>query len=307
MSQPPVISSVGFCTGTGEGDLRVLEAGLRRMDELGATVAELSLYGEDLIAGGRVIEGRARRLADICKPYSFRYTVHGLIASNFMDAAHLPLQKAVVRAMLELCERVGATVLVHHAGHAPAGRPVDHARYDALEREALAELAEVARGYGVRIALENIFAMGDGEYRQTPGQIAETVRAIGHPNLCALLDFSHAYIECTRRGLDWRAEVRAMAPVSGHLHLHDSFGRPYSMKRFYHPCEATALGIGDLHLPLGWGDIPWDELFAELTFLPDTALVLEITERYDLELPDCLAQARALAARLNERAAARAA
>ncbi len=44
------------------------------------------------------------------------------------------------------------------------------------------------------------------------------------------------------------------------------------MTKFYHPAEATALGIGDLHLPIGWGDIPWEEIFSELTFLPDTTL-----------------------------------
>ncbi|MDJ1159541.1 sugar phosphate isomerase/epimerase [Chelatococcus sp. SYSU_G07232] len=299
MSDHGIISGVGFCTGTGIGDLSVLEAALARFVALRADVAELSLYGEDLIAGGRVIGSRAQRLAEICRRYPLRYTVHGQIVSNFMDEPHLPLQKAVVRAMLELCDRVGATVLVHHSGTAPAGRIADHTRYDTLEREALAEMAEVARGYGVRIALENIFAMSDAEYRQSPAEVAATVQAIGRPNLCALLDFSHAYIECTRRGLDWREQIRAMAAVAGHLHVHDSFGRPCTMTHFHHPCEATALGIGDLHLPLGWGDIPWEELFAELTFLPDTALVLEITERYDAELPESLALARRLAARAN--------
>lgn len=46
------------------------------------------------------------------------------------------------------------------------------------------------------------------------------------------------------------------------------------MTRFYHPAEATALGIGDLHLPIGWGDIAWDDIFSELTFLPDTTLIM---------------------------------
>ena len=124
---------------------------------------------------------------------------------------------------------------------------------------------KIAKGYGVRIALENIFALSDAEYRQTPEKVGETVKAVNSPNVCGLIDFSHAYIECTRLGLDWREQIQAMAPVTGHLHVHDSFGRPYSMTKFYHPAEATALGIGDLHLPIGWGDIPWEEIFSELT------------------------------------------
>jgi sugar phosphate isomerase/epimerase len=204
--------------------------------------------------------------------------------------------------MLELCNRAEAGVLVHHCGQAKMPSLTRIGELDQMERDTLAEMAEVARGYGVRIALENIFALSDAEYRQTPAKIGETVQAVNSPNLCGLIDFSHAYIECTRLGLDWREQVRAMAPVTGHLHVHDSFGRPYSMTKFYHPAEATALGIGDLHLPIGWGDIPWEEIFAELTFLPDTMLIMEITgERFATEQADSLARAQKLVDLVNSR------
>ena len=116
-----------------------------------------------------------------------------------------------------------------------------------------------------------------------------------HPNLVGLLDFSHAYIEATYRGLDLLAELRAMAPVTGHLHVHDSFGRPQGNFRGYYPQELTAMGLGDLHLPLGWGDFPWDAVFAELTFRPDTVLIMEVGERYAAELPNSLKRARGFA------------
>jgi len=166
-------------------------------------------------------------------------------------------------------------------------------------------MSDIAKGYGVRIALENIFTTETGQYRQTPSQVAETVRSIGSDNVVALIDFSHAYIEATHRGLDFREQLRAMAPVAGHLHVHDSFGLPYSMNRFYHPAEATALGIGDLHLPIGWGDIPWDDIFAELIFLPDTALIMEINaERFADQQPASLERARRLATVVGLRSAA---
>jgi sugar phosphate isomerase/epimerase len=74
------------------------------------------------------------------------------------------------------------------------------------------------------------------------------------------------------------------------------------MNKFFHPAEATALGIGDLHLPIGWGDIAWDEIFSELSFLPDTTLIMEIgAERFIDQQPACLARARALAEMVNAR------
>ena len=301
-----IITAIGFSTGvSGKGDLSRLDAALGKLAGIGADAAELSLYGEDLIAGGRLLPDRVHRLEQICRRHDLHYTVHGQIVSNFMDERHLDLQKAVVRSMLELCDQVGATVLVHHAGQAPMADQAGRDRLDDLERQALAELADTARGYGVRLAFENIFAMGDHEYRQTPAEVAETVRAVDHPNLCTLIDFSHAYIECTRRGLDWRGQIRSMASATGHLHVHDSFGRPYSMTKFYEPSEAVALGIGDLHLPLGWGDIPWEEIFAELRFQPGTTMILELNaDRYERELAESLARARRLAALCNQRALA---
>ncbi|MCO5732569.1 sugar phosphate isomerase/epimerase [Rhizobium sp. SSA_523] len=292
-----IISAIGFCNRTGRGDLSLLDESLREIADTGATACEIGVYGEEIIAGGRIIADRTQRLEQIVRAYDFKkLSLHGQIVSNFMDRQHLPLQKKVVRAMLELCDRLGAGILVHHCGSAQLAEGESGADLDQMERDALSEMADIAKSYGVRIALENIFTTERGQYRQTPSQVAATVRAIGHDNLVALIDFSHAYIEATYKQLDFRQELRAMAPVTGHLHVHDSFGLPYTMERFFHPAEATALGIGDLHLPIGWGDIAWDEIFAELTFLPDTTLIMEIgAERFKDQQPACLAEARRLA------------
>ncbi|MCX5497682.1 TIM barrel protein [Kaistia dalseonensis] len=304
MSQTPSISHVGFATTAGIGDLNHLEASLARIVELGADVAELGLCSEDLIAGGRVLEARARRLADICAKFPLRYTVHGLIVSNFMDARNLEFQKAAAAAMLELCSRVGSTILVHHAGHAPMGPKRILVGYDQMQQDALTWLADLAGKHGVRVALENIFAVNDDEYRQMPSEVADTIRAINHPNLVGTIDFSHGYIETTRTGANFIDEMKAMGPVAGHLHVHDSFGRPYTMTKFYQPSEAVALGIGDLHLPLGWGDIPWETLFDTIDVLPGTALIMEIGERFDADRAESIERARKLADRINARHAA---
>ena len=184
---------------------------------------------------------------------------------------------------------------MQHGGALRADQLHQRAEADIREREALTELGDFAKPYGVRIAFENIFTTEPGQYRQTPAEVAETVKAVNHPNVVALIDFSHAYIESTYKGLNFREQIAAMAPVTGHLHVHDSFGRPQAFYKAFHPQENTAMGIGDLHMPLGWGDIDWDSIFAELDFLPNTVMMMEIGPRHRSEQPESLAIARRLA------------
>ncbi|MEO6013316.1 MAG: TIM barrel protein [Devosia sp.] len=289
------IIGTGFNVSSEDGELLSLETDLRALAEIGCDTVELGLTGVDLIAGGRIIKERAQRLVAITKQFGFRYTVHGLVSSNFMDPATQRYQLEAAKALVEICDRVGARILVQHGGQLRADQIHERSGADQREREALTELAEFAKPHGVRIALENIFTTALGQYRQTPAQIAETVTALNHPNVVALIDFSHAYIEATYRGLDFMDQIRAMAPVAGHLHVHDSFGRPQGFYEPYHPQENTAMGIGDLHMPLGWGDIDWHAIFNELTFLPDTVLMMEIGRRYRSEQQASLALARLLA------------
>lgn len=289
------IIGTGFNVGSTDGEFQSFHDDLRALADMGVDTVELGLTSLDLISGGRIIPERMERLRAITGQFDFRYTVHGLVSSNFMDPVTQRYQLDAAKALVEVCDRVDARILVQHGGYLRADQIAERAGADAREREALTELADFARPYGVRIALENIFTTELGQYRQTPAQVAETVKAVNHSQVVALIDFSHAYIESTYRGLDFFGEIAAMAPVAGHLHVHDSFGRPQGFYKPFHPQENTAMGIGDLHMPLGWGDIDWDRIFSELTFLPDTVLMMEIGQRYRAEQPESLRRARQLA------------
>ncbi|AUC13053.1 MULTISPECIES: TIM barrel protein [Agrobacterium] len=284
----------GFNAGSDDGEFATLENDLRALADIGCDTVEIAATSLDVVAGGRIIEERADRLVSLARQFDFRYTVHGLVSSNFMDPVTCRYQIDAAKALAVLCDRIGAGILVQHGGALRADQIAERAEADHRERDALFELAEFCRPYGVRIALENIFTTEPGQYRQTPAEVAATVKAVGHDNVVALIDFSHAYLESTYRGLDFREQLRAMAPVAGHLHVHDSFGRPQGFYQPYFPQENTALGIGDLHMPLGWGDIEWESIFSELTFLPDTVLMMEIGRRYRAEQPASLETARRL-------------
>lgn len=286
--------ATGFNAGSNDGEIESLATDLHALADMGVEAVELAVTSLDVIAGGRIIAERADALVSLTSQFPFLYTVHGLVSSNFMDPDTQRYQLDAAKALVELCDRIGARIIVQHGGALRADQIAERAGADMREREALTELAEFARPYGVRIALENIFTTEPGQYRQTPAEVAETVKALNHPNVVALIDFSHAYIESTYRGLDFRAQVAAMAPVAGHLHLHDSFGRPQAFYKGFFPQENAAMGIGDLHMPLGWGDIAWEDIFAELTFLPDTVAMMEIGRRHRREQPASLERARKL-------------
>jgi sugar phosphate isomerase/epimerase len=49
-----------------------------------------------------------------------------------------------------------------------------------------------------------------------------------------------------------------------------------------------------LHLPLGWGDIPWNEMLSKLTFQDDTAFIVELPPQFAEEAPAVAAEARRL-------------
>ena len=299
----PLIAGVGFATIGERPDLSHLDRALGRVEDAGASHVELAFFAADLISGGRVLVEPRRRLEAACARRRLRYTAHSALAVNFMDEANLDRHKAVCRANLELAAAVGATVLVHHPGVVPARPAHELDRLHAIERAALREMGDLAGRLGVRLAVETLFVESEQEYTADPVRLAAELRAVNHPDVVGTLDVSHSYLMTSFHGTPFAESVAAFAPVTGHFHLHDSFGRPPgTLAGFYTDSERVAFGVGDLHLPLGWGDIPFENLVPGLPVLPGTVLTVELPERYWSELDACAAFARRLMELMNARA-----
>ena len=247
-----------------------------------------------------MLAGPRRRLEQICGRRRLRYTAHATLSVNFMDEANLDLHRAVCRANLELAAALGATAMVLHPGVIAAQPAHELDRLHAVERAALREMGDVAGRLGVRIAVETLFVESEREYTADPARLAAEIRAVGHPSVVGTLDVSHSYLMTSFRGTSFAEAVAAFAPVTGHFHLHDSFGRPPgSLGGFYTDSERLAFGVGDLHLPFGWGDIPFETLLPGLPVLPGSVLTVELPERYWVELDACASFARRLMDRMN--------
>jgi sugar phosphate isomerase/epimerase len=275
------VRGIGFSTGVFEDpNFEQLRRNLDEAAALGAAFAELPIFAMDLIAGGRVLPGQVRRLKEAITGRGVGFTVHGPIAVNFMQGPEVMARHlAVAKATVELAAEIGAVHLVLHTGHMPAQSEAEIEAAYAAQREAFAALGEFAAQHSIIIAAENIFAGEVNRYTALPSRLAREIEAIGHPNIRGCLDFSHAAIACAAKGADYLAEAGALARVARHLHLHDSFGDPFQL-RTHARSERVAYGLGDLHLPLGWGNMPWADMMARFVFEPDVIFNLELPVPY---------------------------
>jgi sugar phosphate isomerase/epimerase len=274
-----------------------LPAGLDEMATLGVDFVELPLQDFDIVVGGRVLQDRLRSLKAMLADRPFRFTLHGHLGINLMeDAFRMPLHREILARNIEIAAELGCLHLVIHSGFVRSTQFPGIEDAYRRQRDELAETGDLARAHGVHVCVENIFS-DDGRHTALPGRLAAEIAAVGHPHIWATFDFSHGYLHSTDLGADYLTEVKALTPYAKHLHLHDSFGRPDDFWT-YTMTERLAFGIGDLHLPLGWGSIPWDTIANEARFPQDVVANIELNHRYWSEVRETIARARAFAERL---------
>jgi len=280
---PPVAPLVGLSLGYAAESLRDLPAALDAAEALGVGSVELFLPALGVVIGGRPHAPGVAALRGALAGRGVAVTLHGPLGGDLGAAAAPSLQRAVTRATLAVAQAVGARVVVQHA---TVCEPAAAACAMAREAEALAALAPEAAAAGCVIGLETMFAR-PGEWTPSAGEIARTLAAVDHPGVGATVDFSHAWLNATARGLDPLAEIAALAPRARHLHVHDSLGRAPAFRSWTRG-DAIAFGFGDLHLPPCAGALPWADL-AALDWRDPGVANLELDRRWDHVLADAVA------------------
>lgn len=304
------ITGTGISAHKRANDLSDFGAELDMIEGLGVEAIELPTYDMDIVIGGRIRRPQLEALKRACAGRDVVYSVHGPLAINFMDEAwRLSRHLEVLEASLEVAAEVGAENYVVHSGlvQTQQGDGVE-AAYE-RQREWLTKGGEIARQHGLILCVETLFAGFEGKaLASSPARLAAELRTIGHPNVMATLDFSHAYLKLDFDGrrADFVDEVKELAPLARHLHVHDSFGRQDDIWMFTDG-ERLAYGHGDLHLPVGWGDIPWERLMDECTFPEGVLFNIELKERYWYAAQEAVDGTKELASRARILRAAEAA
>jgi len=195
----------------------------------------------------------------------------------------------------------------------PSPKKID--RLKKIEVKTLQELASFAKDLGVTIAIENTSPEVEEESlwelskhlnngrifppsvltSQTPKptflreiskynygtkieELVDQVKKIDRENVGITLDFGHAYLASKYYHFKFLDSIKLALPYIKHIHIHDSFGKP---KVSYEEQDINLIqfGIGDLHMPLGWGEIPYNKIFRILKNY-NGVLCLELKPRY---------------------------
>jgi sugar phosphate isomerase/epimerase len=289
-----------------DGNLDVLREELDHHAGIGFAYVEIAPHGAGVIHGGGLHREQMKKLLKVLSAYPFRYVTHGPNPLNLMDREHLELEKRLFMSSLQFAGETGSGVMVYHAGRwlpeeqfqlPDIGMPEPDQQKVMweLERTLLQEMGVLAEQYGVTIAVENARPYLDaspycyGEFLQS---LAEMIVQVNHPRVGITLDLGHAFLASRHHGYNLLEGVDAVRPYIRHIHLHDNYGRccaSYEKKQG----ELLATGRGDLHLPIGWGEVPAREVFARLQDYRGV-VTLEIRPRYRAFYEEALTNARVL-------------
>ena len=288
---------VGISAKHPKPDLSDLAAILDDCQSLGVDTIELPTYDMDLVVGGKVDKPQMAVFKKSLAGRSVGWTVHGPLSINLMDDAfRIPRHFEVLKASVEVAAQIGATNYVLHTGHRAIGLAdgIDDAY--ARQREWLTKAGDLAKAHGIAICVENLFDWTWGKLHTAPAShLARELITVGHSHISATVDFGHAYLETGWRGGRFIDEVQPLTAIAKHLHMHDNFGRADDIY-MYADGERVAYGHGDLHLPVGWSDLPWAEVMRTCKFVDGVVFNIELNHRHWHVAKECVAAVRELAA-----------
>jgi sugar phosphate isomerase/epimerase len=268
-----------------------LKAGLDVLREHEFLAVELPVHGLDAIRNGRLDYAQVMHVRELLADYDFRYSVHSPDPVNLMDQNDLDLHVAVLKASIEFALLIDASVLVYHPGRYISEELfMFYEKHDIssdekrklLDKEALL-LQRIADEYPeMTICMENsrpYLFHSPYCYAERLGPLADQVEHINRKNIKINLDFGHLYLSSKHYGFDPIKAVEDVRLHIGHTHIHDNFGKVI----YHHEKQQTRLfpfGRGDSHMPVGWGEIPFEDILSMFIDGYGGMFMMELRGRY---------------------------
>jgi len=257
------------------GDLDLLDKDLAYFSRIGFNYVEIPVHGVDGVINGELNLKNIERVRQALRKYNLKATVHSPDPLN-LRKDNFDLQKKVFQSSIEFASKLGARVLVYHGGNFEGRKQEGEPQNLVIEREieALKILSEFADKKGVQICVEN----GASSIEE----LVTMVRKVNREKVGITYDFGHAFLYYNYFGKEgeFLTSIKKALPYLKHIHIHDNFGRfnLSSFKDLY--INRLSFGEGDLHMPPGMGEIPYDKIFPLIREYKGIAM-MEIDPRYE--------------------------
>ena len=287
------------------GDLSKLGEELRQFKEAGADCCELVLHGLDVVIGTRIIDSRQEAVIKVLREYDMEYTLHMPHGLNLLDSDNQAEYLDIFRSSIEFARAAGIKLINYHAGMRRTDdkkSPGDKKKTDAqtkqnpkvLIQNEMEQIKSLAKD-----APDILFCIENALFGKSPevisvanntASIIEFCQQVGLPNFKLTFDIGHSFLFNSGEKTALLEDMERLLPYIGHIHLHDNCGTWKEM-RFGDGGHRLVLGAGDIHLPLGWGKLPFNDTLA---LLKDYSGIinLEIEQRFSSHYGECIAVVR---------------
>ncbi len=244
------------------GRLRRFDEELHIFEKFGFDYVEISPHGVDGIIHGKINAKKIDSIVEIAKKHDLNYTVHAPDMINLKDIFNKRIQYRSLKASIDFAEYIGSDIVVYHCGKYLKQQYGIEEDIECEQREneieSLKRLADYAQTKNVRLAIENV--------SQSVRSVIELIKAVNKKNVGMTLDIGHLYLWHKTKALggNFLDEVDEALNYAIHMHVHDNFGEPVAL--YGYDIEnidvyKLTLGLGDLHMPIGWGSIPYNKVF----------------------------------------------
>jgi sugar phosphate isomerase/epimerase len=274
---------------------------LARAKAAGFDFVELRMdAGEFLIVNGRPVFDVADARMQI-EAHGLSCTVHSCWGVNLADDDNRSAWETCVVGTLEAARELGALRVIVHPGFVSSSLSAEAQSHAfALERESIVRIAGRAHALDLTVVVENLNPTPDVVAERCvypcidPRRVIEMIEAVASPSLRMVFDVGHYHLALAN-GYAAPFAADAAKGLIAHVHLHDNLGRVAPREPRYE--EAVQVGIGDLHLPLGFGLVPQLIASGRVPAIDDATVNYELMdERYWRDLPAQYATVAAIVA-----------
>jgi sugar phosphate isomerase/epimerase len=255
------IKGFGVNTIQTDGRFSSLQEQLDYLQEAGFDYLEFSLDVVETFGAGKLLPRKVDKVVQMLQAYDFRICAHAPVNLELGNWEERDFQSDLLQSSLELTAAIKAEFLVIHFSSNGSGT--------GLFEEGISRAAEQARRHGMGIGVENL----PSERLDTVADVVRRLRRRSD-NVHLVLDTGHEFLSSVSFGYDFIKSVEEAADCIGHFHLNDNFGllekKATNLEELsrsvgllggnFRNAVRMNLGAGDIHLPVGWGKVPFRQI-----------------------------------------------